>query len=256
MAFLIPLFALPVSLLVGLLLNQFGGWAHRSSEQVRLDAVVLSLCHHRQHFIISKIESLNAKIQMTLKKMDAFAPPCDSAPPHLKAATCAIFYGLSVFGKSLEILQTERLLGYHFSRRELLHRLVSENQLDSTNGKFSWGQRSLGEGFKREKVDLSRSRYKSIPLTAWPRKLIPSQNFNSANRFFGEFLPIRLLVGVSSNRHEDWQGLKTFEHQTGERSQSRSLSECRIFSEGGERYRVERVPFERFMGEVGIQDED
>src|SRR4051812_33585890 len=129
MQILIPLMSVPVAILITWFLNFYGHWAHTSSEQVRIDASILSLCHHRRNFLRGSIATMNRRIQMLQIQMDRAAIACDAAPPPIKPEVCAILYSVGLESSVAEGLQELARRAYPAKQIALASQLKDQNRL-------------------------------------------------------------------------------------------------------------------------------
>lgn len=246
---LIPTLSLVLGLLLSLFLTLSAHWAHRASEQVRLDAYSLSLCHHRKNYIETKILSRNEEIRSTQLAMDALAASCVLAPSAQCVTAKAELKLLSKKGQALEMMQDLQIQNYSRIERNLMQDLELKNSLDRSKGRLERvrSPAPLFLGFKREQVSTERLLFENLFSVTWPRSLEIHPRFEFNNQFEFTFHPHRTLIGVnkpayssSSSDERNWLGLIPKLHENSQAKEARSLSGCLIRVDGKESLRVER----------------
>jgi hypothetical protein len=235
MIFLLPILSIPLAVLTCWFLNFSADLGSRSSEQVRLDTYTLAICHQRKNFILEHIEATNRRIQKIQEEMDAIALACASGGelvPGFCQTADVILQGLSLTGKGLELYQNTERGKYLLELAGLKTRLAAENKLRFSDGilaDLSEENISLFEdGFSRELTSSKRLTWENMFMTTWPQQLERNKFFSTVHRFRFEFYPKRQIAGVSPENFDDWQGIRTFEHQVKDSGYSRSHSACRI----------------------------
>lgn len=237
---------IPLALLSALILNVFGNWAHTTSEQVRLDALALSLCHSRRLFILENFEKINGPIKALQNAMDAAAYRCVLAPPQIKPAVCRqsqlLLKQLSEKGKSFENMQEIKRRMYPSEERSLKSRLAQNNQLTSTEGNLQTSSliTSFQDGFSRETTKLFRKGWEALLSVKWPQTLVRDETFERLHSYHAGFQPRRALTGVNSSNRTRWYGLTLHMNNVQKSGQAATQSGCRVLANPD--YRVQRKP--------------
>ncbi len=234
---LFTIMLIPLSFALAITLNLFSHWAFRSSEQVRLDAFVLSLCHSRAHFIRSQLLPANREIENLQVAMDLAAETCLAAPPQAKISICAssrqLIKSASLQGKGLEFSQNIRRHYFPSSERLLGVRLRKQNDLGAKRGRLEWIPKIslMNDGFSREKTSARRKHFEGVfPGSVWPQKLEINSTYEDLHTYRAEFWPKRILLGVPSDRGKA-PGLGAREFQTTGKSPAKSRSRCQVSSD-------------------------
>lgn len=236
MSLLLPILSVCLASLLSLLLIQNVDWSHRASEQNRIDALTLSVCHHRAHFLRSSIGNPNAEIRNIQREMDQAANTCDTteltpAGPEICAASLVILKALTSEGWILEIIQNRARELYVSESAELFRRLKLKNALSSESGDLvgqtpAWMRVRISDGLTREVHGPQRQRWQIKYQTAWPQRLEAAMNFSEVHQVDFEFRPLRKLEAVSS---EDSKALQDVVEKPATRlGLSTSFSGCEI----------------------------
>lgn len=236
---------IPLVALIALSLNVSSHWSHRSSEQLRVDAAVISLCHHRKNYLQDRVLKLNQVIGGLQMGIDSLAAICLAALAALNPAACEQVKAqariLSLQGRSLEKLQNFARTAYPAARHLHEVKVQKENNLLNT-GIFQWsgdsrlqGILGLEDGLKREEISAYRRGIEEgiFRGITYPRKLEVTETFEELHQLSASFFPQRALTGIHENRDRRLHGLVTFDHQSRPafgkgRYVSSSRSSCRI----------------------------
>lgn len=241
MILLLPLFTLVLAASSALLINGYGMWAHTSSEQVRLDAAVLSLCHHRRSFLAHEIESLNDEIRLVQTAMDTAVLSCMGTLVLCPEAV-EMLRGLSASGEALEAYQETRRWAYISERSLLEKELVKRNELDETRGRvslktpISWGV----DGLQREPLQERRRLWQLAVGIKWPLILIPSASFSKAHEVIGSFEPDRVVIQTGAPTQASFRGFRYVVSKIRARNKSLSTTRAGCRLESTRPYRVRR----------------
>jgi len=257
MGFLIPFLLLPLTVAFALVFNEWGNWAHRSSEQVRLDALSLSLCHQRLHFIENQIEAENRWINRIQEGLDFAAPIClglKAYPPTY--ATCvASMKAASLIGLGKALAQDAERIHYPFAMRKEAKELASKNSLHSQKGILqvkSLLDIPMVDGFEREKISEKRKFWERSLGFKYPMKLEASSHFEKINGYYTHFRPLRRFVGEKRSL-ETIKGkfsLRTSERQVKLKGSGTTFSACRITKE----QKVKRASFKNTLTTENLID--
>lgn len=208
MAFLIPILITPIILALCWIFNSIGNFTHTTSEQVRLDAYTLSICHQRAAFIKDEIETTNLRIETLQIDMDTQAELCDETrnEPYAGAAVCSVAITLmlakSAEGKALEAKQEVARIKYALKSRQMRSKWREKNHLTKTKGELHtdelrWEVAPSFDGFRREIFSGQRLRWQ-FRYPPWPRKLEQGEDFDEYHRVNTNFRPRRGVIGVSA----------------------------------------------------------
>lgn len=198
MALLMALFSIPLAAAIAWGLSMSNHYTQTASEQTRLDAVSLSICHSRKSFLENEVFSVNESIAAIQLQMDVLAMECLATELGCAAAIPA----LTALSTEASVLMFEQdaatsTYGLRISRR--LQELVRENVLNR-GGKFEI-QKNIsngGAGLKRENLRADRQTFQTALGIPWPRQLFPTISFEKENRFSANFLPERKFMGLES----------------------------------------------------------
>ncbi|MDB5037783.1 MAG: hypothetical protein JWQ35_1311 [Bacteriovoracaceae bacterium] len=243
MALVLPLFVIPLVLFMSLVITMTGHFAHHLSEQVRVDAVTLSLCHHRKNFIEESIVEKNQLIEKLQITMDIAAIPClaDLIIPEAAAiceAAKAELKILSRGGSGLEKAQDIALIKYMGDQQKLKNDLISKNDLTESFGDLRLSPFLFG-GFSREETSYYRKTLQFFTGSIWPHVLKTNASFSLLHTYKATFFPNRIIIGVGADPHQ-WKGFNTKSHKNVSKLGTRSSSGCRIVEEGDDHFTVKR----------------
>lgn len=232
---LLPAFSIPLAIFICFLMNEFYFMANRSSEQTRLDALNLSLCHQRRDFLETQIDQTNLSLKIIRAAMEVSASGC----VYLPACPAIVHFirAQSKLAQGIEYYQNARRLAYPAEVSSKKSDLKKENQLKGKLHLF-WIGIGLSDGLKREELSSVRRGLEKTFQTKWPRLLEPHSKFERFNTFSTKYLPEVLLVGVNLPQAK-WQGFKTFSHQSQWKGKATSSSSCSLQVESDE-YKVVR----------------
>lgn len=202
-ALLFPLFTWVFYFTLG-----YGHLLQTSSEQVRLDALTLSLCHQRAHTLQSIATDANRPIEEIQRLMDVTA-----------RATLLVAWHPAAFEAGKKILQTlaysadplvlvGNLKASQFMGRSLQRQsdLKTKNQLSETHGnlrKHSLSTATLA--LIRETHSAERSRYETVFRVRWPKKFVKGPHFEQANREAFTFHAFRQIPSKEMISNDDSQ---------------------------------------------------
>ncbi len=188
----------PLSFWMAYTMNWTAHLAHRQSEQLRTDAVSLSLCHQRKRFL-DRISTLNTAIGKIETLMTAEAETCLNSGP-LAFGVCegiiALLKAQSLSAQALERLQDYRRSSYPTEQLRVAVSLKDKNELKG-NLKINSAPSALSpldDGLARETLLPKQRLYEQLCSCQWPRRLQPTSFFESKNRINIQFLPFRELI--------------------------------------------------------------
>jgi hypothetical protein len=246
MHLLLPFMVLPLCALAAWVLMTAGHQAYRVSEQVRLDALALSLCHTRKNFIDTHVVRQNRKLAQIEATMDALAIPCVASAIAGPLAELACdgarkeLQHLSHAANSLQLKQDSARATYSAREAKALARITERNALDQKHGRLKFVTKTwaLEDGFAREELNSLHSSLQNYFGISWPRRLVPDASFASLHQWDFEFFPNRWTVGASLR--SDASPLVTeLRHQV-ESKMSRSTSSCQVVATHFTTFRVRR----------------
>jgi hypothetical protein len=167
-------------------------WMHSASEQIRLDATALSLCHSQKAFYQLQIQPLNQQIRLIQIQMGAEIAACTANPAYCSVALTK----LERLGRTgARVMQGQDHLRWiqvgKQSRRLMI--LKNLNQLGNEFGSLNVFI-SKTDGLKRELFKL-QSETASWNHLRPPQILIPDEQFRSRNTYQLSFKPRRQLLG-------------------------------------------------------------
>ena len=247
MATILPFLAIPLAVFISFALTMGGHFAHKLSEQVRLDALTLSLCHHRKNFIEDSIVKKNHLIVGLQNSMDAIALPCFMAiaspaviaAPEICNGVEAELRSLEKIGKGMEKAQDLEEVRYSQIQIQLKDKLTMENELDKEFGSLDFPV-SSANGFSRELISTRRQSMEALFGVVWPKQLQPNSSFEFVHTFKSSFHPNRLIVGVKKGSTK-WQGLQTIQYKNLSTKAATSASGCKITSNSDDEFEVKRL---------------
>lgn len=215
---------LPLGFWAAYIFNWTSHLAYRQSEQIRVDAVTLSLCHQRKNFLKSKVLRFNSQIKIFQVTMDAAATACLSsgyAAPIVCPNSLNIIRATGASAKALQTLQDTRRLLYPMEAKKSFEELKSKNELE---GRFDFNllptiYAPMIDGLKREILTPIQLGYQTLFGTTWPQPLEKSGDFSSSNKTEIRFYPERTMAR---------EGIKKTEKRTVRRGLAMSVSGCAV----------------------------
>lgn len=248
MPWILHVFVLAIGSACAWLINLTGHFAHKSSEQVRLDALTLSLCHHRKNFIEAKILDPNQSLQTTRILMNELAAPCliaEQSSVGVLSAVCEWVRKnlgiLSKRAKSIEARQDLNRSRYPLSKSELSKRLRSDNNLGENAGQIEVRSGLFGiiaDGFSREDLAPEERVYENYFQIRWPRRLKTNLSFERLHQVRAKFFPKRRMTGGSLRERK--HSLSTYDTQPAKTRASTSTSACEVQEISEQNFRVIR----------------
>lgn len=253
MDLLFPILIIPFALFLSLIFNTFGDLSHRASEQVRLDAYTLSICHKRAKFIEKEIQAANRLISIIQVEMDVVAASCEAslAIPILGEGICAgAIADLKVAaraGRAIELKQFAAQVAFagefRLWREDLAHRNHLQKSLDAVSehyghlrtSRIAW-ELPWGDGFERERISAIRRAWELQFGARWPKQLVPSESFELKHQILTDFRPKRRLLDARENNSGV---LKSSQHQVQDGGESQTHSGCQILPDTFEVRRIE-----------------
>jgi hypothetical protein len=167
-------------------------WMHSASEQIRLDATVLSLCHSQKAFYQLQIQPLNSQIRLIQLQMVAEVAACTANPAYCPAALTKLERLQRLGAQTMRAQDHLRWLQVGKQRRRLMT-LKTLNQLGNQFGSLNEFI-STTDGLKRE-VFNPQSETGSWNHISPPQTLIPGEQFRNRNTYQLSFKPRRQLLG-------------------------------------------------------------
>jgi len=212
------LFTIPILSAFALALNVSNHRMNAASEQSRLDAISLSLCHSRKAFLESEIFEMNDEIESLQLTMDALAIEC-LANLEICPALMPTLQTKAVQGMGLMLKEAASLASYPLRATQRFQELKLANQLNQTRLRRSIAGRSSGLSLELLRPD--QIAYQTALAVKWPRRLVPHPGFQNANTYGLDFLPSRSMMGLDSQSI-----LKVSSRQTQESGLAKLSSEC------------------------------
>lgn len=166
---------------------------HEALEQTQVDAVALSLCHSRKNDLIPRIQEVNHEIELVQESMDAIMRACEAAPPVGCAYAYLALMAPAATGAILEAKQFTDALTFSQEEEARFWSLAEKNEL---SGKLTREPRiiSPGAGLYREILNPHRQAWQMFTGIQWPKKWLPSANFESRNSYSLRYLPQRVFL--------------------------------------------------------------
>jgi hypothetical protein len=193
------LFLTPLTGVIAYTMTLSAHWMHSASEQIRLDATVLSLCHSQKAFYQLQIQPLNSQIRLIQLQMVAEVAACTANPAYCPAALTKLERLQRLGAQTMQAQDHLRWLQVGKQSRRLLT-LKTLNQLGNQFGSLNEFI-STTDGLKRE-VFNPQSETGSWNHISPPQTLIPSEHFRDRNIYRLSFRPRRQILGQEGSRED------------------------------------------------------
>ena len=164
---------------------------HSASEQVRLDATALSICHAQSNFYKTQLSPLNAQIRLVQVAMAAEVAACVATLAYCPTAATRLKQH-EARGKQIMTLQDRLRSAQRLSQWKRLRALIQMNQLDPKHGEFK-GLIARDDGLLREGSNSPLKLNGQFFLP--PMALKPGVEFESLNTYNFSFRALRNILG-------------------------------------------------------------
>ncbi len=241
---------LPLAIGISLTLMLVGHWEHKTSEQTRLDALTLSLCHHRKNYLGSEILALNSEVKaiqlaMDLKSATCFAAVVATGGTGALAVCDTIRADLQIMsnsGRGLETNQDVQRSRYSEEKNKLIADLQKKNNLITNYGELKTLQSGplIDDGLMRENLTGMRLTLQNILGIQWPRKLVLNEGFSLMNLYSYEFYPHRYLIGTNL-KPKPWSGFNIHQVKNLKTDAAVTRSACDIKAISENHFQVRRL---------------
>ncbi len=210
MTWFLALLTVPLAILMIWAMEVSNHNALSASEQVRLDAVTLSLCHSRKAFLQSSIQKLNRSIQLIQWEMEAAAAAC--AIPAACPTAVRILRASAISAKVLMSSQDTESKIFAGLQTQRAAQLLQKNKLAigmSDTGLLSIHPMILPgkSGLKRETLSPRLKNYESLFEIKWPQKLVPENDFEDRNTYTSSLRPFRRLAQLKNSQNPRPHGI-------------------------------------------------
>jgi hypothetical protein len=236
MSYWTALWFVPLSYLSLAAFNLGTHWVQQASEQTRLDAVTLSLCHQRIDFIESELTPLNDQIEFIQGTMDALAATClVPAPPVLCSSAVTSLRLSSKVAAGLTLSLEALRHTYPVRARNERLSLISDNQLAADSVQVERYVSILDDGFQKRPLNSFQKTAQAAFGVTWPQPLEPHSQFIQKNHYELHYTPERKILDAES-------GWKVRAKKSRPQSPTTSQSGCAVedFDEGT-RFEVKRL---------------
>lgn len=187
------LFLAPLSGVIAFTMTLSAHWMHSASDQIRLDATSLSLCHSQKAFYQLQIKPLNSQIRLVQVQMIGEVALCIADPAYCPSALLKLE---RLQGRGQRIMQAQD----HLRRLQMakqLRRFMALKNVNQLGERFGILETTLqtSDGLKRELVRPTVQQSSSLGTFTPPLALVPSEQFNERNTYRLAFKPFRSVLG-------------------------------------------------------------
>ena len=202
---MLSLYGLSISLILWilLLLLIYGHRLHSASEQIRLDAYALSLCHQRAHLLQEALGETNSQIASIQNLMDEIAAAAMASSVFGPEAWVAAQQELQVLSASaapLLLSQEEEKSEYKMKLTNREGDLAKKNDLLQNKGELSPQNISSDLGDLRETHGPLRLTYEKAFSILWPKRLTKGASFAATNSLAFHFSGKRIVPSMKSEK--------------------------------------------------------